>query len=309
MPLDLTGQPLIDRPDFAELLAAGRFGPWAAEAEAMHRQGFCVVDGAAGVVQRHGAALIAELGGRLGEELAAWGLGEAPPPRLQDGWRQIAAIRELALCEAILDLLRHLYGREPFAFQTLNFAVGSEQPYHSDAVHFHSYPQGFMCGVWLALQDIEADSGPLDYFPGSHRLPYLSAASLGLDPAVVAEEPHPQRFFEPFWQEAVAAAGLERQCFLPRCGQALIWHANLLHGGSPVSSRTSRRWSQVTHCFFADCLYTTPLRSFRHDQGGTDLRNPYDIATGRRRYNSQQWESLGLTRSPAVQHAQFSNEA
>ena len=77
----------------------------------------------------------------------------------------------------------------------------------------------------------------------------------------------------------------------------------------PGSSRTSRRWSQVTHCFFADCLYTTPLRSFHHDQGGTDLRNPYDIATGRRRYNSQQWESLGLTRSPAVQHAQFSNEA
>lgn len=303
MSLDLTGQPLIDRPDFAALLAAGHFGPWAAEAEAMHRQGFCVVDAAVAAVERHGPALIAQLSERLGEQLAAWERGETGAPRLQDGWQQLAEIRELALCAPILDLLRHLYGREPFAFQTLNFAVGSEQPYHSDAVHFHSYPHGFMCGIWLALEDVEADSGPLEYFPGSHRFPYLSAASLGLDPDEVKAEPHPQRFFEPTWQEAVRAAGLERQIFLPRRGQVLVWHANLLHGGSPVSNRSSRRWSQVTHCFFADCLYTTPLRSFCHDQGGADLRNPYDVATGQRRYGSLLCQSLGLTQKPTVEHA------
>lgn len=308
MSLDLTGQPLIDRPDFAQLLAEGRFGPWASEAEAMHRQGFCVLDGAAEAVEQHGPAVIRALREQLAEELVAWERGEAGPPRLQDGWQHHPQIRELALCAPLLDLLRHLYGREPFAFQTLNFAVGSEQPCHSDAVHFHSYPHGFMCGIWLALEDVEAESGPLEYFPGSHRLPYLSAASLGLDPGAVASEPHPQRFFEPVWQEAVGSAGLERQTFLPRRGQVLIWHANLLHGGSAVSNRISRRWSQVTHYFFADCLYTTPLQSFRHDQGGTDLRNPYDISTGRRRYSRQQWQALGLTHSPLVQHARDRNQ-
>jgi len=30
-----------------------------------------------------------------------------------------------------------------------------------------------MCGVWLALEDIDADNGPLIYYPGSHRGPHF----------------------------------------------------------------------------------------------------------------------------------------
>ena len=54
-------------------------------------------------------------------------------------------------------MLFSLYGREPFPFQTLNFPYGSRQHYHSDAVHFNSLPKGFMCGVWVALEDIHED--------------------------------------------------------------------------------------------------------------------------------------------------------
>ena len=193
-----------------------------------------------------------------------------------------------------------MYGREPFAFQTLNFAVGSEQPYHSDAVHFHSYPFGFMCGVWIALRDVQPESGPLHYFPGSHRFPYLSADKLGLEPRHVAAEPHPQRFFQERWQDALREANLEKQQFLPRGGEILIWHANLLHGGEPVQDRRSRRWSQVVHYFFADCLYTTPMRSFRRADGGTCLRNPFDIAAGRPRYTQRAWQELGLATDPSL---------
>jgi ectoine hydroxylase-related dioxygenase (phytanoyl-CoA dioxygenase family) len=197
----------------------------------------------------------------------------------------------------VLDLLRHLYGREPFAFQTLNFAVGSEQHFHSDAVHFHSYPNGFMCGVWIALQDVQPESGPLIYFPGSHRLPYLSARSLGLDRDVVMEEQHPQRFFEPSWQQAVNAHAFEKQQFLPKRGDLLIWHANLLHGGEPVQDKSSRRWSQVNHYFFANCLYTTPMRNFASGEGGTCLRNPFDIAKGTQRFEHVEWQDLNPTLS------------
>jgi hypothetical protein len=83
--------------------------------------------------------------------------------------------------------------------------------------------------------------------------------------------------------------------FLAKRGEVLIWHANLLHGGEPVQARTCRRWSQVIHYFFADCLYTTPLRSFGPAEGGPFLRNPLDIATGHPRTNKQEWENLGLS--------------
>lgn len=294
MALDLTGQPLIDREDFEELRAAGRFGRWSDEAARLHRDGFCVVRLNDPDFLARTKAVVDELEPCLADQLDLWLQGEAGSPRIQDGWTQHASIRCLALEPIILDLLRHLYGREPFAFQTLNFAVGSQQHFHSDAVHFNSYPHGFMCGVWIALQDIDLDSGPLHYFPGSHRLPYLSARSLGLSDIEVAAKQHPQTFFEPHWQQAVEAQGLASQHFLAKRGDILIWHANLLHGGEMVQDRSLRRWSQVIHYFFAECLYTTPLRCFDQNQGGTFLRNPLDISTGKPRYTPEEWKDLGL---------------
>jgi len=299
MPLDLTGQPLIDRSDFQQLLEAGTFGRWAEQAISLHTKGYCVVDLGSSEWLEKIDGVVNALQPRLEAELQLWENGESSPPRLQDGWIEHGSIRALALEPVVLDLLRHLYGREPFAFQTLNFAVGSEQHFHSDAVHFHSYPHGFMCGVWIALQDVQAESGPLIYFPGSHRLPYLSARSLGLDREEVMGEPHPQRLFEPSWQQAVSKHGFEKQQFLPKRGELLIWHANLLHGGEPVQEKSSRRWSQVNHYFFADCLYTTPMRNFGSGEGGTCLRNPFDLAKGTTRYNEADWRDLNLMQSKA----------
>jgi ectoine hydroxylase-related dioxygenase (phytanoyl-CoA dioxygenase family) len=49
-------------------------------------------------------------------------------------------------------------------------------------MHFHSAPAGFMCGLWIALEDVRPEAGPLIYYPGSHRSPYPDAdpANLGL---------------------------------------------------------------------------------------------------------------------------------
>ena len=58
-----------------------------------------------------------------------------------------------------------MYDCQPFAFQTLNFPVGTQQHLHSDALYFHSEPAGFMCGVWVALEDIHADTDPLESVP------------------------------------------------------------------------------------------------------------------------------------------------
>ena len=297
MPLDLTGQPLIDRGDFEQLLDAGSFGRWSEQAISLHEKGFCLINLRDNTWLAKIDCVVADLQARLDEDLKRWEDGESGPPRLQDGWIEHGSIKALALEPVVLDLLQHLYGREPFAFQTLNFAVGSEQHFHSDAVHFNSYPQGFMCGVWIALQDVQPESGPLIYFPGSHRLPYQSARSLGLDREAVRGERHPQRFFEPSWQKAVNEHAFTKEQFLPKRGELLIWHANLLHGGEPIQHRSSRRWSQVNHYFFENCLYTTPMLNFSPDDGGTCLRNPFDIAKGTPRYSKEDWQDLNLIAS------------
>jgi hypothetical protein len=278
MGLDLATMPLIDQPDVRDRVVRGEFGPYGQQALDLAEQGFCLLDLADEAFHRRAEEIRTSLAPQF--DLAGWREGTAADLRLQDGWRQFAAVRELALHPVVLEMLGFLYGRVPFCFQTLNFPVGSQQHFHSDAVHFHSYPHGFMCGVWMALEDIQVDAGPLVYYPGSHRLPYRTAETEGFSPAEVAGEPHPQRLFEPIWRREVQQQGFQAQTYLPRKGEVLVWHANLLHGGLPVKNRKHTRWSQVNHFFFSDCLYTTPMHSFHFAAGGACLREPQDVATG-----------------------------
>jgi len=292
--LDLASQPRIERQDFEELVEQGVFGAWLEQARAMREKGFCVLRIEGREFQETCRTLKAGLSRTLGQEIAAWHRGEAGPPRLQDGWLQDAAIRRLCLLPQVLELLTCLYGRRPIPFQSLNFAIGSQQPVHSDAVHFNSYPLGFMCGVWIALEDVQRDSGPLMYYPTSHLQGYLSAEDLRLSPDQVKAEQHPQRFFQEYWHQAIDQWNLEKELFHPQCGEILVWHANLLHGGEAVLNRGLSRWSQVNHYYFEDCLYTTPIQSFAEFQGGPTLRNPYNIHTRRRVFSESQWRNLGI---------------
>lgn len=91
--------------------------------------------------------------------------------RIQDLWRRNKAVKQLAAHPAVLKLLNELYTRRPFPFQTLNFPVGTQQATHSDTYFFNSTPERYMCGVWVALEDIDLENGPLHYYRGSHELP------------------------------------------------------------------------------------------------------------------------------------------
>jgi len=60
--------------------------------------------------------------------------------------------------------------------------VGTHQPFHADSVHFRSVPERFMCGVWVALEEIDDDNGPLEHFAGPHRLPIYVNEHIGACP-------------------------------------------------------------------------------------------------------------------------------
>jgi hypothetical protein len=182
------------------------------------------------------------------------------PVRLMDAWDEIAEVRRLATLPAVLDLLEVLYRRSPIPMQTLNFGKGTGQKPHSDAFHFNSVPPGFMCGVWIALEDIDEDNGPVVYYPGSHKLPYfdhLHFRGAGSFQHGFDRYAH----YEERLESIVAEIGLEpRTLAIPR-GHALVWAANLIHGGAPIRDPLRSRHSQVTHYYFADCLYYQPQRS------------------------------------------------
>src|SRR4051812_22095757 len=176
--------------------------------------------------------------------------------RIQNAWKIEAHVKALALAPPVLATLEGLYGRPPLPFQTINFRIGSQQKAHSDALHFNSKPEGFMCGVWVALEDIDMENGPVVFYPGSHRLPFVTMRDAGLE---ASEESYGA--YETHIEDLIAKEGLQPRYGTIAKGQALIWAANLLHGGADQPDRSRSRHSQVTHYFFEGCRYWAPMLS------------------------------------------------
>jgi hypothetical protein len=184
--------------------------------------------------------------------------------RVTDAWASSRHVRKIALAPRVLETLRLLYGAEPRPFQTLNFKVGTQQKPHSDSVHFNTEPAGMICGVWVALEDVDMDCGPLVYYPGSQKLPFASPSDVGIEVAPGQEAVSHQEYesrYEPFIQEVIQREGLKPSYATLQKGQAVVWAANLLHGGSPVRVPGRTRRSQVTHYFFEGARLWTPLLS------------------------------------------------
>lgn len=179
--------------------------------------------------------------------------------RSQDLWHYSEATRYISCKKEILDTIKMLYDREPIPFQTLNFQVGSQQRAHSDTLHFSSLPARFMCGVWVALEDVTEENGPLFYYPGSQKTPEYNFSHFLKENRDTSYKDYP--LYEDFIENVVEAKKFEKKIFLAKKGDALIWSANIIHGGSPVLKENSTRYSQVTHYFFKDCLYYTPMTS------------------------------------------------
>jgi hypothetical protein len=214
--------------------------------------------------------------------------------RVQDAWYRSPAVRKLAAWPEVRRLLRAAYGRDPFPFQTLNFRQGSQQHLHSDTIHFHSVPERFMCGVWIALEDVRREAGPLAYLKGSHRLPVLTMRDVGVNTSEPSAEDYVGSYI-PWFDAAMEAAQLPLAWAVIPKGWAFVWAANLAHGGSPIQDPGSTRRSLVVHHYFEDCLYYTPMHS--DEPGGRlHMRLPSNVRTGWWRWPTRNGRPARLSR-------------
>ncbi|TCJ17852.1 phytanoyl-CoA dioxygenase [Flaviaesturariibacter flavus] len=220
--------------------------------------------------------------------------------RLQDAWKYNDDVKAIAADPFILGRLELLYRRRPIPFQTLNFDVGTQQRTHSDMMHFSSIPERFMCGVWVALEDVTLDNGPLHYYPGSHKLPFYNMTDVGIKATRSLEASNRYMDYADHYEEFIAKVavnkGLKKELALIKKGQALIWAANLLHGGEPITRPGSTRHSQVNHYYFEDCVYYSPIFT---DFALQDvfLRKIVDIGTGKEVPNRYLGETVSVKRT------------
>jgi hypothetical protein len=189
-------------------------------------------------------------------------------PRIIEGWKHIPSIVSLSNNKNVIDFLEIMYERTPLPFSTINFLRGSEQPLHSDYMHFSSKPERYLCGAWFALEDIHQDSGPLAVVAGSRDLPIVSIDELGLEvPKNTKQLKANYTIYEEAVRSIVEVNNLTKEPIPIKKGQCLIWAANTLHGGSIMNEPSLTRKSLVVHYHFSGCEYYNPgFSSLKNNQ-------------------------------------------
>jgi hypothetical protein len=173
------------------------------------------------------------------------------PGRSLNPHKKIGAFCRILKHPGLLRWIRLLMEREPKPLQTITSHKGSQQGLHSDSIHMTTYPLGYLTAAWIAFEDIHPDSGPLVFYPGSHRLPYVFSNNVGITESDFKREGYAsyQAKYEPYIIGLIEKHGLEPKYFHARKGDVLIWHANLIHGGSARRNMQLSRRAAVCHFF------------------------------------------------------------
>ena len=156
--------------------------------------------------------------------------------------------------QELLRLLNFIMGKKILPFHTIHFIEGSEQRAHSDSIHMTTEPMGYMIAAWTALEDTNEENGPLFYYPGSHRLPYIMSTDYNSGNTNYQIGKNAYANYEDKINAIIAENNLKKEYFFAEKGDILIWHANLLHGGEAIKKAGTTRKSMVAHYFCEEVI-------------------------------------------------------
>jgi phytanoyl-CoA hydroxylase len=158
---------------------------------------------------------------------------------------------DLALNETIQKCLSLIFDAAPALLQSLTFYKSSEQSIHQDFPYVYQQRDlAKLAACWIPLEDIHPDSGPLQYYLGSHKVAKYGFYDWG-DGAICLDRDSRQVqrgiSYREFLQNAINEWKFEKKIYTPRKGDLLIWHGALIHGGTPMINPELTRKSLVCH--------------------------------------------------------------
>jgi ectoine hydroxylase-related dioxygenase (phytanoyl-CoA dioxygenase family) len=203
--------------------------------------------------------------------------------KLVDLFSENEIARKACFSKKIADFLCLIFDSDILAFQQLGFIYGTEQPLHQDTAYVRVSKPAMIAASWIALEDIQADSGELEFIPRSHRFNHLRFSSESdIQCQKVEDNPKEsiwynykdneahERFLK-ILRQLESPYGLGR--FHAKKGDALIWISYFVHGGSAISEHSKAqnitRKSLVTHycpfpqvfpAYFHEVLHLAPTQ-------------------------------------------------
>lgn len=181
-------------------------------------------------------------------------------PLGENGWptvtpyMSVREVRDLCLCPPVSEAASTLVGSTVGLHLNLTGWVSTERGWHQDD---YLNPDFIYCryiSVWIALENISPESGPFQFYRGSHLWPLMRRDML-FDALSMTEEERAdpdwpwktQDVVSGIFEAEAAARGVEPESWLPSRGEILFWHPALVHRGSPPAVPGTPRRALIAH--------------------------------------------------------------
>ena len=164
-----------------------------------------------------------------------------------------AAAMRIGSDEKIMRILDFAFGQRASIYTSLTFKYGTQQTVHRDTPHFATWPRGYFFGVWTALEDVNADNGPLFYCKAAHRAA-IDEHDIYRQSRTHLAAANPQEQLHHALDLYNGAVIRIAENYGPplaielQAGDTVIWHPETPHGGMQVANAHATRWSIVFHC-------------------------------------------------------------
>ena len=176
--------------------------------------------------------------------------------------------QQVPVHQSVLPLVEHVLGKECLISSLASIAIGPgerAQVLHADdQVQPLAKPHvATVCNSMWALTDFTEENGATRLVPGSHLWSTHDYQSIGLPhpDTIVDGEKENYRKYEEFIISLVKENNAQAVPICLKKGQALIWEANLLHGGTFTEFKKSRK-VQAIHYFLENSeTYYHPMFS------------------------------------------------
>jgi len=128
-------------------------------------------------------------------------------------------ILDLLLHDALVDVFTEI-GVRVAVHSDLTYWRSANTGWHVDILHGNTQTVSQYMGVWIALDDIDPETGPFQWVPGSHMwdFPY-SGDYHGID-------------MNHLCMQVMREYEYEIRTFLPKKGDVLVWNGRVIHRGS-----------------------------------------------------------------------------
>lgn len=150
---------------------------------------------------------------------------------LDQGDLILPEIRELLTSSKLINIVEKYINDDVILASSKLYVRANKQVPFYDSLQISCHPKNKLVSIWIALEDVTPLSSPMYYYPKSHLRTYPSLFERISDSNMSVLNNY--RFYESAYEEDLKDYNFKsciRKIFLPRKGDTMLMHGNLIHG-------------------------------------------------------------------------------